>query len=321
MSNEIWIYGNATCVTKTLTGGKTWQAMPGFLTRIPDIGRESIPFGYDGASSKDGWGVNTTDGEDRYGNLSVSCLHIDPQGQSVVYYCTEETLYRYQFDATSGQGHAVNLKALAADVRIDELNHLALYTDTGKFSLDGGWTWIDKSKQLAKICGCDNGERYITAAKLLSFHGGELRALIVARGDAFNGYPGDVTIIRSQDMGDTWNVVERLKAHGLVGGPFINSADSANIFIAVQTAQGTPGVLGTSYKTDSVKVLETKDGGKSWNEVYSHAAGGQFQTQGLVRGVAQVKSDTGRSLLLATREGLLKSDDEGTNWKKLGGIQ
>lgn len=289
--SEMWVYGTTECVARSQDGGLNWQHLPGF--------------------------------EFRYSNGEVKNLRVGSSNHEIAYYTTgvnERYLFRYQYNAGTKQGQAVDLKTLAVDVLVDEKNPSALFTDTAHLSTDGGWTWQDKSKTLAQACKCDVGSGYIGSVKLLSFGGGETRVLISHRGDAFNGYPGAIAILGSHDSGDTWSALAQFDARGLLSGPFSNPDDPRNIFLVALSAKGKPGAFGTSYTSDSLIVLETKDGGASWHEIYSHTTSGQFRAEGFIRGVAQVGRKSGRSLLLASREGVLRSDDEGHTWKPLGGI-
>lgn len=232
----------------------------------------------------------------------------------------EHYLLRYQFNAQTKQGQAVDLKTLAVDIVSDETTSSVLFTDTAHLSTDGGWTWTDRSANLARACKCDLGKGYIGPVKLLSFRSGDIRALISYRGNAFNGNPGAIAILRSQDSGESWSAISQFDAQGLFGGPFSNPDDPMDFFIVTLSAKGKPGAFGNYYTPDALTVLETKDGGSSWQAIYRHATGGQFLPEQFIRGVAQMATNGGRSLLLATREGLLRSDDEGHSWKLLGGL-
>jgi TonB family protein len=159
-------------------------------------------------------------------------------------------------------------------------------------------------------------------AKSLSFHAGEIRVLLASDPNAFNGYPGDITVLRSPDSGDTWAPIAKLPAHGLRAGPFSNPDDPQDFFIAAVSAPGgTPGAFGDSFRVNAVKVLETRDGGATWKVIYQNAASGQNPGMGFLHGVAQIAHGSDRSILLATNKGLLRSDDEGNTWMKLGGLQ
>jgi photosystem II stability/assembly factor-like uncharacterized protein len=290
--SEMWVYGNTNCVVRSRDGGLDWEPVPG------------VNFQFAG-------GAMTT-------------FQFDTTTHDIAYYSVgvnERHLFRYQYSPETRQGQSVDLKTIAVQVLVDESNHSDLFTDTARLSTDGGWTWTDKSKQLAKACKCDIGTRYLGPAKLLSFRGGEIHALIDYDGNAFNGYPGDIALVRSRDLGETWDVIAKLDAHKLLAGPFINPDDAMNVFIGALTApKGTPGAFGASYRPDAVLVLETKDGGATWKEIYRRAVSGQFRGQGLIRGITQLNRAGGRSILMATSEGLLRSEDEGRTWSPLGGI-
>lgn len=291
-ASEMWVYGGTECVSRTQDGGVNWQHLPGF--------------------------------EFRYSNGEMRNLRVDANNRNIAYYTVgvnERYLFRYQYNSESKQGQAVDLKTLAVDVLTDEANPSTLFTDTARLSTDGGWTWTDKSRTLSSACKCDIGKGYIGPVRLLSFRKGEIRALISYRGDAFNGYPGAIVILRSQDSGDTWSVISQFESHRLLNGPFSNPDDPMNAFFVALSAKGKPGVFGTSYTPDAVSVLETRDGGATWHEIYSRPANGQFRGEEFIRGVAQITRPGGRSLFLASKQGLLRSEDEGRTWKPLGGIR
>jgi photosystem II stability/assembly factor-like uncharacterized protein len=287
--SDMWVYGNSTCITRSQDGGVTWERLPGV--------------------------------EFKYANGQVLNLRLDPKNHDIAYYSAgvnERYLFRYQYHPETKQGQALDLKTIATNVLVDESHASDLFTDTAQLSTDGGWTWSSKSKLLAKACKCEIGSGYLGPVKLISLRGGEIRVLISYGGDWSNSHPGDVAIMRSQDLGDTWSTIAKFNAQGLRGMPFVNSDDSMNVFIAVLATKVTP--LG-SYRAEKVSLLETHDGGASWKEIYSHGVTGGIPGEGLIRGVAQVTGTEGRVLLLATSEGLLRSEDDGKTWNGLGGIR
>ena len=290
--SETWEYGGA-CAARTSDGGETWQQMPGF------------DFVSQGAIVND--------------------FKFDPVHPNVLYYSAgvnERHIFRYQYNPETRQGQAVDLKTTAAGLVIDQTNPLSIFTDKAQLSTDGGWTWADKSHPLETACKSNIKSFYVGMAKSLSFHAGEIRVLLASDPNAFNGYPGDITVLRSPDSGDTWAPIAKLPAHGLRAGPFSNPDDPQDFFIAAVSAPGgTPGAFGDSFRVNAVKVLETRDGGATWKVIYQNAASGQNPGMGFLHGVAQIAHGSDRSILLATNKGLLRSDDEGNTWIKLGGLQ
>ena len=290
--SEVWVYGGDSCVMRTTDAGQTWDQMPGF---------NAI-----------------------YSGGQVTDFKFDPVHHNVAYYSTgvnERHLMRYQYNPDTKQGQSVDLKTLAVSLVVDPANPAAIFTDKAQLSTDGGWTWIDKSHALAAACKCDVTTYYVGPAKPLSFRGGDIRLLIAEGSNAFNGYPGDIVVMRSQDSGDSWNALSKLPISGLRAGPFVDPDNPDDAFVAAVFSQGTPGAFGSSYRATTVKVLETQDGGATWKEILTRAAVGQNPGVGFLHGVAQFKQNGGRSILLATSEGLLRSGDEGRTWAKLGGLR
>jgi hypothetical protein len=292
-ASELWVYGSSSCVMRTVDGGQTWKQMPGF---------------------------NFV-----YANGSVTALKFDPTHHNILYYSTgvnERHLMRYQYNADSGQGQAVDLKTQSASLVVDQMNSSAIFTDKAQLSTDGGWTWSDRSRALNAACKCDVSSYYIGPAKSLSFRNGELRVLIAYGVNAFNGYPGEIATMVSKDSGASWQRVSLLSATGLRAGPFVDPDDSTTAFIVALTApQGTPGAFGASFRPDNLKVLETNDGGETWKEIARHHASNGNNSPVFFHGINKFSSQGRHSLLLATSEGLLRSDDEGRTWEVLGGIR
>jgi photosystem II stability/assembly factor-like uncharacterized protein len=72
-----------------------------------------------------------------------------------------------------------------------------------------------------------------------------------------------------------------------------------------------------------LRLLETKDDGVTWHEIYSCAATErdvQRETD-IIRAVAQSQEGQKRILYVGGRHGLWKSVDEGKTWNKSGGVQ
>ncbi len=280
---------------RTTDAGQTWDQMPGF---------NAI-----------------------YSGGQVTDFKFDPVHHNVAYYSTgvnERHLMRYQYNTDTKQGQSVDLKTQAVALVVDQTNPSAIFTAKAQLSTDGGWTWTDKSHALAAACKCDVTTYYVGPVSPLSFRGGDIRLLVANGNNALNGYPGDIFVMRSQDSGDSWNVISKLAASGLRAGPFVNPDDSQNAFIAAVFAQQSgPGGfgLGPSYSATTLKVLETSDGGATWKAILTRAAVGQNPGVGFLHGVAQLKQNGGRAILLATNAGLLRSEDEGRTWTKLGGLQ
>ena len=286
---EIWVYGSPTCITRTQDGGLTWNHLPGV--------------------------------EFRFGNASMSNLEFDPKDHNVAYYCVgvnEYYLYRYQFNSATKQGQAVDLKVVASDVLVDETNPSALFTDSTHLSPDGGWTWTDKSASLANLFGGVPALSNRTF-KLVSFRSGEIRA-VVGQFDRMSSN-GSITVIRSPDSGTTWQQVATVESRAPQfqwqwPKVFRNRIDSSNFFVVTFASSQTRG-------SNAIKLLETKDGGRNWREVYSRTTtqdDNQREAE-IIHSVAQIREGANRDLLIGGRYGLWKSADEGATWKRLGGAQ
>lgn len=285
---DIWVYGNPTCVTRTQDGGLTWDHLPGV--------------------------------EFRFGNASMSNLEFDPKDRNIAYYCVgvnEYYLYRYQYSSATKQGQAVDLKMVATDVLVDESNHSVLFTDSGHLSSDGGWTWTDKSSSLTSFLGGVPALSNRTF-KLVSFHNGEIRA-VVGQFDRMSS-DGTIKIIQSPDSGNTWQQVGAVESRAPPyqwqwPKVFRNGTDPSNFFVVTFTSQ--------TRGSNAIKLLETKDAGRTWRGIYSRAITPDDNQRDaeIIRGVAQVREGGTRRLLIGGRYGLWTSTDEGTTWKRLGGVQ
>jgi photosystem II stability/assembly factor-like uncharacterized protein len=290
LQSTVWVYGDLPCVHGTQDGGVTWGHLSGF--------------------------------EFPYSNAAVSSIQFDPKNYSVAYYCSgvnEYYLYRYQLDSATKVGQATNLKVIAWDVLADEANPSVLFTDTAHVSSDGGWTWTDKSPSLTKFLGSVPPLSTRTL-KLVSFRNAEIRAVI----GQFNRMSGGgiVRIIRSQDSGSSWSAVATIDSRSPEFAwdkwPRVlrNSNDPSNFFVVAF-------VPFPSQHSNMLRLLETKDDGVTWHEIYSCAATErdvQRETD-IIRAVAQSQEGQKRILYVGGRHGLWKSVDEGKTWNKSGGVQ
>ena len=97
-------------------------------------------------------------------------------------------------------------KVLAPDVVVAEENNKLLFTGSGQLSTDGGWTWVDKSKALSNMVqGIREG--YRKPFKLVSFHNGQILAVVGKSEPTLSGIKASVSIIKSSDIGSTWQKV------------------------------------------------------------------------------------------------------------------
>jgi photosystem II stability/assembly factor-like uncharacterized protein len=283
-STEIWVYGtDISCIMRSQDGGLSWIKMPGVQLR--------------------------------YSNASVSRLVPDPRDSNIAYYCVgvnEYKVYRYQYDPATKQGVSMDLKTEATEVLVDDSNRLSLYTNKGMLSTDGGWTWIDKSSSITKSLGVDLGS-YFPNFTLISFRNGEIVGIVNHIQDIMSG-SGTITVVKSADSGSTWQKVSvvntRIPEYGRHPQIFFNSNDSSNFFLV-------------GSDSSKVRLLETKDSGQTWREIYSRSMtrdeSGQYRQ--IIQSVSQVTEGTGRRLLIGGRYGLWTSIDEGATWKILGGLQ
>jgi len=292
---DIWVYGHG-CVMRTQDGGEAWTMLPGFT--LPDS------------------------------SGSMSKLELDPQDPNLAYYCigtNERHLFRYHYDPATRQGQSVDLKVLAPDVVVAEDNPKVLFTSSGQLSTDGGWTWIDKSKPLAALVDTNVKEGYVGPVRIVSLLKGELRAVVYRRAVSLGYEPGVTRIVKSNNLGDSWEQVTAfrealLQSSGFGGqgfGVYRNPHDSANFFIATFVNAKPP-------QTSRVRVLETRDRGETWREIYSspHAqVGFPGEVREVVKTVVRVQNGSESSLWVGGLRGLWKSDDEGKTWKPVGGVQ
>ncbi len=289
LPTEIWMYGSAKCVRTTNDGGLNWTNVPG------------INF--------------------RYANGSMSRITLDPQNKNVWYYCVgvnEYHLYRYQYDPSTGQGQSVDLKVLAPDVVVAEENNKLLFTGSGQLSTDGGWTWVDKSKALSNMVqGISEG--YRKPFKLVSFHNGQILAVVGKSEPTLSGIKASASIIKSSDMGSTWQKVYSFPNEQWSQEVFPNPNNPSNFFIATVSHNQVK----NSWRETASKVYETQDAGETWHQIYAHDVVQNNGSQDVEKicGVSQMITEAGRVLFVGGSHGLWRSQDEGKTWKRIGGVQ
>lgn len=297
---DMWLYGKDECFKTTDDGGKNW-------TNISWV--------------------------KSHGPISKICL--DPMNKNVWYYCdglNECYLNRYQYDPLTKKGQAVDLKVLATDIVVAEDNNKLLFTSSGKLSTDGGWTWIDKSKALEKMVG-DISSGYRRPIYLVSFRNGEIRAVISESKPTLGGNKTSISILKSSDMGSTWQVVYFFPNENLIQTEidyyrflgrnqlcvFPNPDNVSNFFIGTVSSSNEKG----SYRSTASKVFETKDAGETWSQIYAHdlIQKNGYQDIETICGISQMISGSGRVLFVGGSRGLWKSKDEGITWELIGGVK
>jgi photosystem II stability/assembly factor-like uncharacterized protein len=289
IESDVWVYGKGKdCIVRTQDGGVTWQDAPA---------------------------------DTREWQTDVSRLIVDPTDRNLIYYCTgvnEHYVYRFKYDPETRRGQSLDLKVQASDILVDENNHLALYTNKGMLSTDGGWTWTDKLSLLERSLGTLPVLSNRTV-NLVSFSSGEIRA-VVGEFDRINS-TGNIKIIRSTDSGTTWQQVAIMTSRVpqfYMQWPeiFQNNQDSANFFIVVYMSSQARG-------SNIIKLLETRDGGQTWHDIYSREiTSDDAQHAGeIIRSVAQIRKEEKREIVIGGVYGLWTSTDEGATWKRIGGLQ
>lgn len=104
----------------------------------------------------------------------------------------------------------------------------------------------------------------------------------------------------SEDSGATWvQILSKISVYDFVLDP----QDSNHIYVG--------GIFG-----DHGKVLVTKDGGKSWEEIFNEAS-----SQNAVRSLAINPSNSNELIIGLTAGALIKSTDAGATWKLLKNYQ
>ena len=205
-------------------------------------------------------------------------------------------------------------------------------TGTGKVSTDGGWTWADKSNALSRLKIEVFTSGYVWPFRLLSFRNGEIRAVF----SQTNQWTGDrvVRIVRSRDLGDTWDEASSLPNHAVIGIEnlvmemlterrmmlFFNPTDPSNAFIATlaySKRQSFPVLSGSSVTRDEGQGRHMASNllQETHRNSTSKRAGGDRP-----RRMSNL-NDPQRTLFIGGSRGMWKSEDEGQAWKQLGGVQ
>lgn len=266
-------------------------------------------------------------------NDNVSKIAFDPMDKSLLYYCAgvnDYRLYRYKYNPNTNEGQAVDLNVNATDVIVCEDNskmifikdRRELYADDaslsnpygtktnryGLLSTDGGWTWKDKSAGLAKFETNDMVP--------LSFRGNEIWVALLNYYNPFS-HPAGLWILKSTNLGESWEVVKSFSGMECTH-IYVNPEDSKDISVVLKHF-----TKDETSRVDFITVLETQDSGDSWNFCYSYrlTTGDENYDRQIVRSVCQFSSGNKRTMLLGGRIGLLRSDDQGKTWVRLGGVR
>ncbi|HEX4963451.1 MAG TPA: hypothetical protein VF173_21665 [Thermoanaerobaculia bacterium] len=249
-------------------------------------------------------------------NDSVNKIAFDPVDKSLLYYSAgvnDYHIYRYKYDA-NGNGQAVDLKVLAADVVVSEDKPKMIYAGVGQLSTDGGWTWLDKSAALARYIEPNRAKSYRRPDfTLLAFRGNEIR-IAIHRYDTYL-HSGGFSILKSGNLGESWDIASSFPGERLTG-IFVDPNDSTHMF-AISERFGKRG----NARENSVEVKETKDWGGTWKTIFVHRlASDDENREG--DSVAAVYGLSGvRSIFVGGRIGLWKSENGGESWRQIGGAQ
>jgi photosystem II stability/assembly factor-like uncharacterized protein len=286
--SEMWVYGKSECVLKS-SDGASWTRLPGF--------------------------------NPRYGNATMSQLEPDSKDRNLLYYSVgvnEHYIYRYLFDPETHQGQTVDLRTVANEMLVAEDDNKMLFTDTLQLSTDAGWTWTDKSTVLNQLLG-EAPALSTRTIRLLSFQHGII-TILVSEFDRMSG-AGSANILQSGDLGSTWEQIGALPGecppYAWNDWPkvFANPDDSSNFFAVIFD----PG----SSDEAALRVVETKNRGRSWQDIYSYPVRSDERQSAreVLKAVTQIPGSSKRGLLVGGEHGLWKSEDEGHSWKRLGGVQ
>lgn len=150
----------------------------------------------------------------------------------------------------------------------------------------------------------------------LSFRGNEIWVALLNYYNPFS-HPAGLWILKSTNLGDSWEVVKYFSGMECTY-IYVNPEDSKEICVALKHF-----TKDETSRVDSITVLETQDSGYSWNSRYSYklTAGDENYDRQIVRSVCQISSGNKRTILIGVQVGLLRSDDQGKTWVRLGGVR
>ncbi len=216
------------------------------------------------------------------GGINVNVLVMDPSDNKAIYWGSEGNGLFYTYDGAknwqmaSGLGQKT-INAVAVDPNSKCVIYAAAANEVHK-STDCSRTW-------SRVY-FDNSE------------GARIGAVAVDQYDSSNIYIGTSRgeIIKSQDGGGTWRVIERIKNE--IRSIIISPNDSRNIFTA----------------TKGNGIFRSLDNGDTWENLKKNLK--EFKGNTNFKNLVVLKGDPGL-IFLATNYGVLKSSDNGDSWSKI----
>lgn len=216
------------------------------------------------------------------GGINVNVLIMDPSDNKAIYWGSEGNGLFYTYNKAAWWQPASSLgkktiNAVAVDFNSKCIIYAAANNEVYK-STDCSRSW--------SAVYFDNSEKT------------QINAIAVDHYDSANVYIGTSRgeIIKSQDGGKTWRVIERLKND--IKRIAISPDDSRNIFVA----------------TKSKGLFHSLDNGDTWDSLKEELK--EFKSSASFRDLVVLGGDPA-SVFLATNYGLLKSTDDGDTWSKI----
>lgn len=216
------------------------------------------------------------------GGINVNVLVMDPSDNKAIYWGSDGNGLFYTYDGARSWQPAAGLgqKTISA-IAVDPNSKCVIYAAAA----NEVYKSTDCSRSWSRVY-FDNSARTRIGAIAVDYYNSANVYIGTSRGE----------IIKSEDRGGTWRVLERFKNE--IKRVIISPNDSRNIFVA----------------TKSKGIFRSLDNGGTWGSLKKNLK--EFKSSDSFRELAVLKGKPGL-IFLATNYSLLKSADNGDSWSKI----
>ncbi|MDD3901237.1 MAG: hypothetical protein PHX22_08435 [Dysgonamonadaceae bacterium] len=244
-----------------------------------------------------------------YGNDGIHDFVFDPVESNIKYVCAgvnESNLYRYDQQTDNRMNYQVN----ASKMILARDDNKKMFTNTLRISTDGGWNWKNLTENVVKISNTDR-KGSITP---IYFEGNDILIHLSRLGSVTSGY-GDYFFILSNDLGETWETVKMFEDL-IVYYVYVNPEDNKNIYMVMDDREAGDNI--------TLKVVVSYDGANTWETIYKYQLTrdyNKFYDEDVIRNIKVIKNKNSNTIFMGSAKGLLRSNDNGNSWEKIGGIK